>query len=343
MAMISIVSGVEDAFERYKMPRIEIKVEGKGNGIKTVLPNIVAVADALARPPEYITKFFGFELGSITKVLDNNRHIVNGEHAADTLQRQLDTFIKKFVLCVACNNPETELDVNQGAVTRVCQACGMLSPVDQRQKLVTFILKNPLLLKKKPVFDVASQTRKQARRPKGGVEALTKRAEGLDLEDEGGTEGTSKFTAFAEYLGQHPELSANQVFDEAAKRGIETRSKTVLALVPIVFNTDKLLDRVSEYQPVLAKFGSTDRHQKALLGGVEKLMQANPALLSKASMLLQHLYASDLLDEALVAKWGAQPTDRYVDKPFAKTLRGHAKPFFDWLATAEEEGSEASS
>lgn len=36
---------------RYKMPRLVAKVEGKGNGIKTVIPNMGDIARALGRPP----------------------------------------------------------------------------------------------------------------------------------------------------------------------------------------------------------------------------------------------------------------------------------------------------
>ena len=33
------------------MPELLTKIEGKGNGIKTVLPNVSDVARALSRPP----------------------------------------------------------------------------------------------------------------------------------------------------------------------------------------------------------------------------------------------------------------------------------------------------
>ena len=38
-------------FFRYKMPRLVAKVEGKGNGVKTVIPNMVDIAKSLERPP----------------------------------------------------------------------------------------------------------------------------------------------------------------------------------------------------------------------------------------------------------------------------------------------------
>lgn len=42
---------VSDPFYRYKMERIQSKIEGKGNGIKTVVVNLSSIANSLARPP----------------------------------------------------------------------------------------------------------------------------------------------------------------------------------------------------------------------------------------------------------------------------------------------------
>jgi translation initiation factor 5 len=73
----------------------------------------------------------------------NDRYIVNGAHDAPKLQQLLDGFIKKFVLCGACENPETDLIVKGDNITKKCMACGKLTPVDMRHKLTTFIVKNP--------------------------------------------------------------------------------------------------------------------------------------------------------------------------------------------------------
>lgn len=51
MASVNVNRNLSDQFYRYKMPKLIAKVEGKGNGIKTVIVNMVEIAKALNRPP----------------------------------------------------------------------------------------------------------------------------------------------------------------------------------------------------------------------------------------------------------------------------------------------------
>jgi translation initiation factor 5 len=141
---ININRNVDDAFYRYKMPRLVAKVEGKGNGIKTVIANMVDIAKALNRPPTYPTKYFGCELGAQTQFDNkNDRYIVNGDHDAAKLQDLLDGFIRRFVLCQECDNPETILAIKGQRISLTCKACGFVTNIDPRQKLTTFVIKNP--------------------------------------------------------------------------------------------------------------------------------------------------------------------------------------------------------
>eukprot|EP00053_Salpingoeca_punica_P005802 m.56596 g.56596 ORF g.56596 m.56596 type:complete len:438 (+) comp13402_c0_seq1:491-1804(+) len=142
---LNVNRNVQDVFYRYKMPRLLAKVEGKGNGIKTVIPNMVEIARALDRPASYPTKYFGCELGAQVQMEEKNeRFIVNGEHQASRLQDLLDGFIQKFVLCAACENPETKLRVtSKRQIEQTCVACGHRCFLPETHKLFTFIINHP--------------------------------------------------------------------------------------------------------------------------------------------------------------------------------------------------------
>lgn len=142
---LNVNRNVEDPFYRYKMPPMLAKVEGKGNGIKTVIPNMVDVAKALNRHPSYSTKFLGIELGAQVQIDEKaERYIVNGTHRVEDFQNLLDKFIVKFVLCDSCHNPETTLEVTaQKKIEQRCKACGHFRFLPSTGKLHTFILNNP--------------------------------------------------------------------------------------------------------------------------------------------------------------------------------------------------------
>ncbi|PSS30609.1 Eukaryotic translation initiation factor 5 like [Actinidia chinensis var. chinensis] len=146
MALQNIGAGnSDDAFYRYKMPKMVTKIEGRGNGIKTNVVNMVDIAKALARPASYTTKFFGCELGAQSKFDEKTGvSLVNGAHNTAKLAGLLENFIKKYVQCYGCGNPETEILITKTQMIHLkCAACGFVSDVDMRDKLTTFILKNP--------------------------------------------------------------------------------------------------------------------------------------------------------------------------------------------------------
>ncbi|KAG6406041.1 hypothetical protein SASPL_133637 [Salvia splendens] len=151
MALQNIGAGnKDDAFYRYKMPRMITKIEGRGNGIKTNIVNMVDIAKALSRPASYTTKYFGCELGAQSKFDEKTgTSHVNGSHDTSKLAGLLENFIKKFVQCYGCGNPETEIIITKSQMINLkCAACGFISEVDMRDKLTTFIIKNPPEAKK---------------------------------------------------------------------------------------------------------------------------------------------------------------------------------------------------
>ncbi len=208
------------------MPILTTKIEGKGNGIKTVLPNMSDVARALSRPPTYPTKFFGCELGAQTSFDEkNDRYIVNGAHDATKLRELLDGFIEKFVLCKACKNPETDLIITKtDDIIRDCKACGERTGVDMRHKLTTFIVKNPPKNPKKK--SKSRQATAENGSPNG--DAGTPEAEG----DDGGEsddELTKRIKAEAAELNAESKLAKEDWSADTSPEAVKARLKAVEA------------------------------------------------------------------------------------------------------------------
>ena len=140
---LNILKDSKDPHYRYKMPKLTAKVEGSGNGIKTVITNMSAIAKALGRPPSYPTKYFGCELGAQITT-HNDSYVVNGSHDPDKLLELLYGFIRKFVLCSKCTNPETILSVSGQTIRQKCIACGFDTTIPKVvHKLTTYIIKYP--------------------------------------------------------------------------------------------------------------------------------------------------------------------------------------------------------
>lgn len=146
MSNLINVNGSDDPSYRYKMPRLVGKIEGRGNGIKTVIVNCSDIAQSLHRPSGQVTKFFGCELGAMSKYEDKiDRSLVNGAFETNDLQNILSKYIEKFVLCPSCGNPETVMEVKgkkkSATIWLSCKACGTTSEADNSHKLCTYILK----------------------------------------------------------------------------------------------------------------------------------------------------------------------------------------------------------
>lgn len=62
---------------------------------------------------------------------------MNGSHDAEKLQDLLDGFIRKYVLCPECDNPETDLKVStkKGTIAQSCKACGFHGPLEVHHKV----------------------------------------------------------------------------------------------------------------------------------------------------------------------------------------------------------------
>ncbi|KAI8321526.1 eukaryotic translation initiation factor 5 [Martensiomyces pterosporus] len=396
MATLNIRRDVKDSFYRYKMPRLQSKIEGKGNGIKTVLPNISEVSRALSRPPAYPTKYFGNELGAQVKIEEkNDRYIVNGAHDVSKLQDLLYGFIDRFVLCGNCKNPETDLIISKdGSIIRQCMACGQRSDVDMRHRLATYIIKNPPPKVKKGGQHASAggsqgagaggqenghdgESGGEGGDPTEELDRLAKEAAQLDINDEdddwevdmdvsaeavarrqkalagGFTQdhddddheggGDDPYDQLGDFIMSEKPATDREVYEKAKELHLGKKHRALVVVVQCVFaNPQSAVKDIAKHSTLLQSFGDSDKHQRAIIGGFERLIADNlEALLPKTPMIFKALFDEDIVEEEAFLEWGKKPSKKYVEKDVAKRIHKSAEPFLQWLEEADEEESDS--
>lgn len=379
---LNVNRSVQDAFYRYKMPRLVAKVEGKGNGIKTVIVNMVDIARALDRPPTYVTKYFGCELGAQTQFdINAERYIVNGCHEGAKMQDMLDGFIKKFVLCEKCSNPETVLKVKKNMIGASCRACGHIYALDMRHKLTTYIIKNP------PEKDInaqgSSKTEKKGKKDKDkddkkagsddgkgdeeddwdegewiedtSDEAIAKRAQeqltsgisGLVIDSDMDKTEEDRVNIFFKFVQVKKGLINGPVSKEilAEAERLEIKNKAPVILCELLFN-DKMFKekQIKKYANLLLRFTQENpKGQKYLIGGMEKTVETFEAtLLPKVPHIFKELFEEDIVEEEVFLEWAKKVSKKNVSKEMAQKIHDKAAPFIKWLKEAEEESESES-
>ena len=86
---------------------------------------------------------------------------------------------------------------------------------------------------------------------------------------------------------------------------------------------------------------TSEKHQKSLLGGIERLVGlTHPELIPVVPKILMALYQNDILDEEVVTQWGTHVSKKYVDKDTSKKVRKASEPFLKWLEEADDDSDD---
>lgn len=110
--------------ERFKVPSVEIEIVGP----RTVFKNFQQITTILRREPNHVAKFLSRELAAPGSIQANTL-VFTGKVGREILQKKIEDYIKEFVYCKECREPDTKL-VKEGRVTyMICEACGAKHPV----------------------------------------------------------------------------------------------------------------------------------------------------------------------------------------------------------------------
>jgi translation initiation factor 5 len=83
---------------------------------------------------------------------------------------------------------------------------------------------------------------------------------------------------------------------------------------------------------------TSDRHEKALLGGTERFVGIDqPKLIKDIPTILMAYYENDLASEETITNWGTKASKKYVALSDSKKVRKAAEPFLKWLEEADSD------
>ena len=115
---------VEISKDRFVIPQVALEYSGS----KTIVKNFSEVLLAIRRDPNHLSKFLFRELATAGSIKNQSLNF-QGNISKEKLQGKLENYVKEFVFCKECGEPDTKL-VKEDRVTFIqCEACGCKYPV----------------------------------------------------------------------------------------------------------------------------------------------------------------------------------------------------------------------
>lgn len=402
---LNIPSYIEDPSYRYKMPALQLRTEGRLNGVKTKIINLDDLAKALRVPPTYPLKFMGYELGSQTH---DSSGIINGDFKEPELRKLLDKFIEKYVMCPGCTYPEMVLKIKKETITGSCNSCGKKAVLDNAHKLAAHIVKNPpknasefkskdgkdakdtkdtkdakdskdVKVKEEKTKTEKTDKEKSSKKEKDPKKPAEKEAESSDDEpteeekakEKKPAEEAPKIVVFdfksheeenigkiREVYNTHKALESfedhdaeiDSIIDAALKLGVpEEQENKIPSLVFSAIFDINIAKEVSKNAPILSKLYSKLKIQNIehdILLNLERFLlvrHEDQKFEKYVPTILKLFYDDDLLSEEFLIDWADGKftpifmMDFKYEKERDNKFKAAAKPFVDWLRTADTE------
>tara|TARA_Y100000813_G_C24125774_1_gene335053 strand:+ start:110 stop:643 length:534 start_codon:yes stop_codon:yes gene_type:complete len=134
----------DDKDYRYKVVKIKSENIGNGNGKKTILSNIDAVAESIGHPCNIMLKYVSSKIGSSCNEKDKS---INGHYTSEKIMDYIFDYIGTFANCKTCGKPEIypkidNISKKKFKITFNCRACGSNYEIDSTKDCDSKTLNN---------------------------------------------------------------------------------------------------------------------------------------------------------------------------------------------------------
>ena len=113
-----------DSKKRFQIPQAIVEISGS----KTTIKNFSEILQTLRRDSGHLAKYLSREVATGGSVQENVL-IFQGKVFREIIEKKLQDYVKEFIYCKQCGEPDTKLVKDAKIVLMVCEACGAKHPV----------------------------------------------------------------------------------------------------------------------------------------------------------------------------------------------------------------------
>jgi translation initiation factor 2 subunit 2 len=113
-----------DIADRFKIPQAICETHGN----KTLVKNFNEIINGLRREASHLSKYLFKELATPGNI-EGSILILQTKISCEMVQKKIEEYIKEFVYCKVCGEPDTKLVKEERITFMKCDACGAKSPV----------------------------------------------------------------------------------------------------------------------------------------------------------------------------------------------------------------------
>ena len=109
--------------DRFKVPQFILESQGP----RTVVKNFSEIASAIRRDVSHIAKYLFNELATPGSI-QGDTLVLQSKVTEDSIKKKFENYLKEYVYCKVCGEPDTKI-VKEGRINYiVCEACGAKTP-----------------------------------------------------------------------------------------------------------------------------------------------------------------------------------------------------------------------
>ena len=104
---------------RFEVPQPRSEIQGN----RTFIINFTDITNSIRRDSKHLSKYLFRELAKPGHI-EGNRLVLQGKVINRLIANKIENYIKEFVYCQECSQPDTHFEKEERIIFLKCEACG---------------------------------------------------------------------------------------------------------------------------------------------------------------------------------------------------------------------------